>query len=123
MDDIRVIKILEIGKIIINKGWSDQINEQMEFVVYNEGEEIIDPFSKKSLGILENAKGTFKVFHIQEKMTTLLTKEKFPSRTAISLVFMEISASSDPNSEFSLIKSIEVGDKVKIVNKVNKINK
>ena len=109
--DIRVIKIIETDKIVINKGLNDKINSNMEFLVYVEGEEIIDPFSNENLGTLENPKGTFKPIHIQDKMTILISKVKRPNKIALTL-----SAFGDMDAEYELLKTIKIGDKVKILN-------
>lgn len=110
--DIIVVKIIEVDKIVINKGYVDGIDSSMEFLVYDEGEEIIDPITKKSLGVLENPKGTFKVIHIQENISTLISKTMRPNRIAASLLMF-----SDVDAERDLLKSISVGNKVKIINR------
>lgn len=110
--DIIVVKIIEVDKIVINKGYDDGVDSSMEFLVYDEGEEIIDPITKKSLGVLENPKGKFKVIHIQEKISTLISKTMRPNRIAASLLVF-----SDVDAERDLLKSISVGNKVKIINR------
>ncbi|PAM93481.1 hypothetical protein B4N84_18235 [Flavobacterium sp. IR1] len=110
--DIRVATILESDKIVINKGENDGIDKLMEFLIYDEGEEIFDPITKKSLGKLENPKGTFKAIHIQENMSILLSKTKRPNKTLANLIIF-----SDVDAEIDLLKSIEIGDKVKILNR------
>ncbi|RKS21773.1 hypothetical protein CLV94_2408 [Flavobacterium endophyticum] len=109
--DIRVAKILELDRIVINKGKADNIDEHMEFLIYDEGEEIIDPVSGKSLGLLENPKGIFKVMHIQENVSILLSKTKRPNK-----MFAGLNMYSDIDIERDLLKSIKIGDKVKITN-------
>lgn len=109
--DIQVAKIIETDKIVINKGINDGIEDGMRFLVYEKGDEIIDPVSKKSLGYLENPKGTFKVIHLQEKMTILLSELKRPNKLMLSLTqFSEVDAERD------LLKTIKIGDKVKKIN-------
>jgi hypothetical protein len=111
--DIRVAKILEVDKIVINKGKNDYIDEHMEYLVYEEGEEILDPVSGKSLGVLENPKGVFKVIHIQDNMSILLSKTKRPNKIVASFtMFGEVDAERD------LLKNIKIGDKVKITNQI-----
>ena len=110
--DIVVVKIIEVDKIVINKGYEDGVDSSMEFLVYDEGDEIIDPITKKSLGVLENPKGTFKAIHIQEKMATLLSKTTRPNR-----IFASLTKFSDVDAERDLLESISVGNKVKIINK------
>lgn len=111
--DIRVAKILEVDKIVINKGKADHIDEHMEFLIYDEGEEILDPVSGKSLGALENPKGTFKAIHIQDNMSILLSKTRRPNKLMIGLAVF-----NDVDAERDLLKNIKVGDKVKITNRV-----
>ncbi|MBL7710949.1 MAG: hypothetical protein JNL13_00725 [Chitinophagaceae bacterium] len=113
IEDIRVVAILETDKIVINKGSKDGIFEGMEFLVYNEGSEILDPITKENLGALENPKGRFKIIHIQERITTLLSKTKRPNKVA-SVLFMY----SDIDAERDLLTSIRIGDKVKITNEL-----
>ncbi len=110
--DIRVAKILESDKIVINKGSKDRIDSNMEFLVFEEGEEIKDPVSGESLGVLENPKGTFKPLHIQEKMCILISNTKRPS-TLLSMAGL-----SEINVERALLKSIKINDKVKITNRI-----
>jgi hypothetical protein len=108
--DIRVAAIIEIDKIVINKGQKDGIEEYMRFLVYDEGEEIIDPISKKSLGVLENPKGTFKVMHLQENMTVLISEIKRPNKLLSFSPFLDVDVERD------ILKTIKIGDKVKGIN-------
>jgi len=111
---ISVAKIISYDKIVINKGSSDGIDSEMEFLVYVEGSEILDPITGTSLGNLENPKGFFKIFHIQEKMTTLTAKL---NRNDIYINIIPF-AGKDP--EIEALKSIKIGDKVKIINIIRK---
>ncbi|WP_177764460.1 hypothetical protein [Flavobacterium sp. I3-2] len=111
--NIYIVKKIDNYQIVINKGTQNEINSFMRFLVYEEGEEIIDPNTKQSLGKLEIPKGFFKVQHIQEKMTTLISELKKDKRIIPVLdVFGEIDAEKD------LLNSIKVGDRVKIINEL-----
>jgi hypothetical protein len=112
---VLVAKIISYEKIVINKGTSDGIDDNMEFLVYNDGSEVKDPGTGNSLGVLENPKGFFKVFHIQEKMTTLISKYNKPNPLFNITPFTE-----DP--EIQALKSIKIGDKVKIINQLKNID-
>jgi hypothetical protein len=112
--DIRVAKILEVDKIVINRGKNDYIDEHMEFLVYEEGEEILDPITGKSLGVLENPKGTFKAIHIQENLSILLSKTKRPSKLIASFAIL----AGEVDAERDLLRNIKIGDKVKITNQI-----
>ncbi|WP_051931100.1 hypothetical protein [Rahnella sp. WP5] len=71
-----VVKInAERTEFVINKGSSHGVYDGLKFQIIEFGEEIIDPETNESLGTLEILKGTAKVLHIQEKMTTLISNE------------------------------------------------
>lgn len=110
--DIRVAQLqLEEDQIIINKGSKDNIKSYMRFLVYEKGEEVTDPISGKSLGLLERPKGTFKVLHIQENMSTLISELKRDNNFPINLTPI-----FDLEPERKLMKSIRNGDMVKVIN-------
>jgi hypothetical protein len=69
----KIVKILDPYHIVINLGIKDGIKEDMKFIVYEEGDEIIDPETKNSLGKLENVKAKVKISHVQELMSTAET--------------------------------------------------
>lgn len=113
INDIRVAKVLEPGKIVINKGSKDGITNSMEFLVYEIGEEIKDPVSGKSLGVLEDPKGTFRLIHVQENIAVLLTNIKRPSKLLPFMAFGEV------NQEYEIMKTVKIGDLVKIINSLS----
>jgi len=110
---IKVVSKIDNYQIVINKGEQDKINSYMRFLVYEEGKEIFDPETKESLGFLEIPKGIFKVFHIQEKMTVLVSVLKKDSGIA---TFQAFTSGIDPEKD--LLSKIQIGDKVKIINEV-----
>lgn len=111
--DIRVVGILEIDKIVINKGQLDKIQSYMEFLVYSEGLEIVDPVTNVNLGMLENPKGKFKPMHIQDRMTILVSKIG-RQKSSLSLLL----PSFEIDTERDIMKTIKLGDKVKIINEL-----
>lgn len=108
---IYVVSKIDDFQIVINLGEQDEINSYMRFLVYEEGEEVFDPKTKESLGVLEIPKGTFKVLHIQEKMSVLISTLKKDTKIAS---FQAFTSGIDPKKE--LLKAIRIGDKVKIIN-------
>lgn len=68
---LAVVKVLNEYRVVINAGSVDGINEKDRFLVYELGEELVDPESKENLGRLEIVKGTGRPIHIQEKLTTI----------------------------------------------------
>lgn len=112
-NQINVVSKIDNYQIVINKGTLDKINSYMRFLVYEEGKEIFDPETKESLGVLEIPKGIFKVFHIQDKMTVLvsvLTKDSTMAK------FQAFTSGIDPEKD--LLSKIQIGDKVKIINEI-----
>ena len=70
-----VCDIISNRRVVLNRGARDGISEGDEFVVFNLGEEISDPKTGESLGILEKIKGKGEVIHVQERMCTIETYE------------------------------------------------
>ncbi len=71
----KVISVVDDCKIVINKGFQDGITKNSVFLIYRLGNELFDPDTKESLGVLELVCGEGKPEHIQEKMTTLKTSK------------------------------------------------
>lgn len=77
----KVIKIIDEYNIVINKGAADGVTLNDRFLVYRLGEELFDPDTNESLGILELVCGEGKPEHIQEHITTLHTSKTFVKKT------------------------------------------
>ena len=71
----KVIQKIDEYKIVINKGSVDGVSESNRFLVYRLGEELYDPDTLESLGVLELVCGEGKPEHIQERITTLRTSK------------------------------------------------
>lgn len=69
----KVIRIIDDYKIVINKGAVNGVTMNNRFLVYRLGEELFDPDTEESLGVLELVCGEGKPEHIQEHLTTLYT--------------------------------------------------
>jgi hypothetical protein len=72
---LAVVAVLDGYRVVINAGSLDGIKEKDRFLIYELGEELIDPDSKESLGRLEIIKGTGRPVHIQDKLTTIQSNE------------------------------------------------
>lgn len=68
---IRVASIIDSHTIVLNAGSDDGIRASTSFLIYGQGEEVIDPETQESLGILEVVRGRGKVIHLQEKLCTV----------------------------------------------------
>ena len=77
----KVIQKLDDYKIVINKGRADGVTSDNRFLIYRLGEELFDPDTKESLGVLELVCGEGKPEHIQEKITTLYTAKYIITKT------------------------------------------
>lgn len=72
----KIVSINEDEKtFVINKGSEDYIRKDDIYLIFELGDEIIDPDTDESLGRLEIVKGTARVSHIQEKMSTIISNE------------------------------------------------
>lgn len=72
----KVVKILNPYEVVINLGAEDGVTKDDEFVVFEQGEEVTDPDTDESLGILEIVRGQGVAKHVQEKLTTLRSTER-----------------------------------------------
>ncbi len=69
----KIIKILDNKRVIVNLGFKQGVRKDMKFIIYNEGEEIIDTESKISLGKRELVKHRIKSVHIQENFSIMIS--------------------------------------------------
>ena len=65
----KVAKILDGFTLIINVGQSSGVTPGTQFIVYAQGDDVIDPDSGESLGAWEVVKGRVAATHVQEKLT------------------------------------------------------
>lgn len=73
--DALVAKIISERRVVLNKGEQDGISDGDDFVVFSLGEEVHDPKTGESLGIMEKVKGKGEVIHVQDNMCTIQTYE------------------------------------------------
>jgi hypothetical protein len=72
----RVVKILSDTSVVLGAGIEDGVTEGMEFVIYQEGSDIVDPVSQESLGRIEHTKGHVFADAPQDKFCVARTKTK-----------------------------------------------
>lgn len=105
----KVIKVIDNYRVVINKGESNGVKVGDRYLVFELGEELIDPDTSESLGILEIVKGKGKVIHLQARMATLETYEV--ERRRKYLTGLELAAGVSPYED--VLKSFEyakIGD-------------
>jgi hypothetical protein len=83
-----ILKILSPSKVVINLGRQQGITKGMKFVIYDEGDMIIDPKTGKPIEKLELVKGEVEVIHVQENMSTAesYTIEKRTAYTPLAMM-------------------------------------
>ena len=81
----KVASTIDCNTIVINKGSADGVTRANRFLIYRLGNEIFDPDTKESLGILELVCGEGKPTNIQEHMTTL-TSDKYETKKTKTVV-------------------------------------
>lgn len=67
----KLIKILDEKRVIVDIGYEDGMKKDMKFIIYSEGEEILDPRTNKHLGKMEIVKHKIKAVHVQEKISIM----------------------------------------------------
>lgn len=77
--DILVAKVLNERTVVLNRGQAHGVKMGQRFVIYEVSEEeISDPATGDSLGHLEIVKGTGRVSHVQERLSTLASDSEAP---------------------------------------------
>ncbi len=66
----RIVHIPSDHEVVINKGLSDGVKYDMEFVIYEEGDPVIDPETREVLDRIEIVKNRVYVTHLQNRICT-----------------------------------------------------
>lgn len=116
-----VIKVLDEYKIVINRGSEHGIKPGQRFLIYKlEEEPLVDPDTGENLGQLEIVRGTGRVIHVQERLSTIesdkkgsterrIIKRKNPFSLALGMEEEIIT----PTSDILPFEDPKVGDKAK----------
>jgi hypothetical protein len=79
-----VVALIDPYKVAINRGLAHGIKMGQRFLIYRlSRDEIKDPSNGKLLGYLEIVKGTGKVIHIQDQMSTIESDQRSPAEKKI----------------------------------------
>ena len=73
----RVAKVIDEYHLVITQGSDGGVELGDKYLIYGVGEEITDPISGNSLGILEIVRGRAKVIHLQPTLATLESIETY----------------------------------------------
>jgi hypothetical protein len=93
----RVARILSEFQLVLNVGSAQGVEPDMRFVVFEEGDEVIDPETGGSLGRLELVKGEVIVTHAQEGMSIVTSqrRDNESDHSVLSERLQEITTYSD----------------------------
>jgi hypothetical protein len=64
----KIVRILSEHEVVINKGLVDGVKYNMEFVIYEEGDPIVDPHTREVLDRIEIVKDRVYVTHLQSRI-------------------------------------------------------
>lgn len=119
---LKVVHILNEFKIVINAGSESGIKLNQRYLLYNLGEEVFDPDTNESLGCLELVKGTGKVVHVQQKMSTIESDSYHSTSKRISKVnplidfFPNTVEETELEKEHLPFENPKIGDLLKRIN-------
>lgn len=110
-----VVKVIDPYKLAINRGSTDGIRIGQRMLVYLlSEEELIDPNTNESLGHLEIFKGTGKVIHVQEKLSTIESDlKKLEQKKAHPLLDPLLFRLEQNTIEVKSFENPQIGDLVK----------
>lgn|GEM_PF-1887094 len=112
----RVVKVLAGGRVVANIGLEAGVKPGDVFAVFELGEEIIDPETSESLGILEQVKGTLIAQHVQPKLTQLgVPADPAPTtdNRVLSAQMADPTVGYRPNQQ--RLRPVKTGDRVRRV--------
>lgn len=121
---LKVVSVLDDYKVVINAGSNQGIKKGQRYLLFTlSDKEIIDPDTHESLGFLEIVKGTGKITHVQEKMSTIesteyktLPKKIRRKNDNYNLFSGSYEEETEPEHEQLPFDDPEIGDLVKRVN-------
>lgn len=111
----KVIKVIDNYKVVINKGSKDGIANGNIFLLYSLGEELFDPDTNESLGVLEIVRGKGQATHVQDHLTTILCISKKITENTRYSVFYIGGSSTEKIEEDLPFENPEIGDFAKLI--------
>jgi len=117
-----VVKVIDDFTVVINKGATNGITKESRFLIIEVGDEIIDPETGNSLGLLEITKGWCLPTHIQENICTIQSNEYKQSESSTEITKTRstfigltgpVTEVSKPGRRYKLkLKGPNIGDKI-----------
>ena len=102
----KVAKILDEYQLILSVGANQGVQVGMVFVVYEQGEDILDPETQEPLEQLEIVKGEVEVVHVQQSICLARSKkiERSETPTILSAKLAEVHPSAKHKLENTYLK-------------------
>lgn len=114
----KVAKIVNQTDIVANVGREQDVEEDMEFIIYEVGDVIEDPDTGEALGNVEYVKARVIPKHIQDELTVMTSAETKTKKTGLSAAVssastkeVQKSIASPSDTEFD--DTVKVGDLVR----------
>jgi len=111
--ETKVVKILSNTTLVLGAGTEGEVREGMEFVIYEPGEEVLDPETNEILGRLEIVKGYVTVVNVQPKLCIAKTQSHTVTRTRTvrkPTIFEAFSGSREEQYEVEGIERLKVAE-------------
>ncbi len=98
----KVASILSPYQLVLSIGVQDGVSADMTFVIFEEGDEILDPDSGESIGRLEMVKGEVRVTHVQATLTLVesLRKPQEAEYTVLSERMADVEVGADEKRRY-----------------------
>ena len=119
---LKVVKIVSPFQVVINAGSDAGLNKGQKVMIYAIGDMITDPDSGEELERLEIVKGTGRIIHLQNKISTIESDmvEETPRHIKRTTNFAGISSVFGPSEETEIVKKDvpfdepQIGDLVRV---------
>jgi hypothetical protein len=125
----KIIKVLNPFTAVINVGIEQEVKVGSKFLIVGLGDEVVDPDTNETLGVLEIVRGNARVSHVQERMATItcsdtvkpvnkteIKKVTNPNRNGLGMIFgaqdmiTESTIAGEP--EAKPFSGIQAGDRI-----------
>ena len=119
LHNVSIAYVIDDKRLAINRGERHGVRLGQRFLVYNlSDEEILDPVTKKSLGRLEIFKGTGRVVHVQDTISTIESDRPAasPELEEIRPVVPSVASPREalPRNTLPFV-GVRVGDRAKLI--------
>ncbi|MER8457668.1 hypothetical protein [Mesorhizobium sp. M0184] len=75
MKQAKVANVISPYKVVLNVGANEGVKAHEDYILYRQGEEIVDPDTGEKLGVFEEVIGRGIITYVQERIATLESSE------------------------------------------------